>query len=236
MVQSQNYGKMQPAPVGSPEWEEQQQRIRDDKLKEAENAMAIKNTGRPDRPEWESLLGDNGMIAEQYQLGNNLNTGFLDQMRQDNLRGPGEQSQWRQLMEQNVQRQAGEASANTQAQGLNAMSNAAMMGGLRAGSAERMASSFGNRAALAQQNMLGNRLNLDVQDEQMRTQGLMNLGNAEMQTANYERAGDQFNIQNTLNENLQKRAESTNAYNEQMRAWAAEKTAAATPSGGGGKK
>lgn len=236
MYQAYNGKQMQPM-VGTEEWEQAEARKRANELAKQEHAQAMKNVGRPDRPEWESLLGADGLMKEQYQIQNNLNTGFLDQMRQDNLRQPGEQSQWRQLMEQRVQNQAGQAAANVQSQAQNQMSNLAMLGGgLRAGSAERLANQAANRASTAQQGVLGQRLNLDIQDEQMRQQGLLNLGNAEMQTAQFGAGIQQQNIGNALNETLQKRAEAVNAYNEQMRAWAAEKTAAATPSSGGGKK
>jgi hypothetical protein len=222
--------------AGSDEWVKMQEQQRANELAKAEHAQAMKNVGRPDRPEWDSLLGDDGLMQSQYQLGNNLNTGYLEQMRKDGLRDPGTQSRWRQLMEQKVQGMAGDASAGAQAQTRNQMSNLAMMGGLRGGAAERLASSGARRATMAQQDIMGQRLGLDLQDEQMRNQQLAQLGNAEMGAAQFQRQGDQFNVQTALNENLQKRAEAINAYNEQMRAWAAEKTAAATPSGGGGKK
>jgi len=235
MLQSQAKGQPQPM-QGSEEWLAMEERKRQNELAQAENAMKVKMAGAPDRPAWESLLGKDGLMRGNLQIKDQLNRGYLDQMRSDNLRAPGEQSQWRGLMEQNVQRQAGDASANAQAQTANAMSNMAMFGGIGSGSAERMAGRGAQQAALAQQNVLGQRLNLDVQDEQMRQQGLMNLGNAEMGAAQYGTGIQQANIGNTLNENLQKRDESINAYNEQMRAWAAERTAAATPSSGGGKK
>ena len=223
--------------VGTEEWEQQEARKRANELAAKEHAQAMKNVGRPDRPEWDSLLGADGLMQDQYQITNQLNQGFLEQMRADNLRQPGQQSQWRQLMEQNVQRQAGEAGANVQSQAANQMSNLAMLGGgLRAGAAERLAGQSATQAAQAQQGVLGQRLNLDIQDEQMRQQGLMNLGQAEMGAAQYQTGIQQQNIGNALNEVLQKRAENVNAYNEQMRAWAAERTAAATPSSGGGKK
>lgn len=205
-------------------------------LTQKERELELKNVGRPDRPEWDSLLGEDGMMDKKYQLGDTLNRDFMGQMREDGLRKPGEASAWRNMMDQQVDRQAGQASAGAQSQTQNAMSQMAMMGGLRGGAAERMAGRGVNQANLAKQNVLGQRLNLDLQDEQMRKGDLKSLGDAEMNVANFDRQGQQFNIGNTLNENLQKRAESTNAYNEQMRAWAAEKTAAATPSGGGGKK
>jgi len=195
-----------------------------------------KYAGRPDRPEFESMLGPEGMIKEQYQLQNNLDPRYLEQMRQDGLRQPGEQSQWRKLMEQKVQGQAGQAMANAQGQTSNAMSNMAMKGGLRGGAAERMAGRGAQQALQAGQGVLGQRLGLDIADEQMRGQQLGALGQAEMGAAGFQRAGDQFNIQNSLNDVLQKRASDINAYNEEMRAWAAERTAASTPSSGGGKK
>lgn len=192
--------------------------------------------GRPDRPAWESLLGPDGLMQSQYQLQDNLNTQFLDRMREGALRAPGEASPWRNLMEQQIQNQAGQAAAGAQAQTQNALSQMAMVGGLRGGSAERIAQRGAQQATMAQQDVLGQRLGLDIQDEKMRQQQLAQLGDAEMNVANFGRQGQQFNIQTALNENLQKRAEAINAYNEQMRAYGSERTAAATPSGGGGKK
>jgi len=198
--------------------------------------MNDKFAGRPDRPEWQSLLGPDGLMQEQYQLGDTLNRDFMTNLRQQGLRQPGTQSVWRQLMEDKVNRQAGQAGAGAQAQMQNAMSNLAMRGGLRGGTAERMAQAGANQATRAQQGVLGQRINLDLQDEQMRKQDLMNLGQAEIGLAQFDRGTQEFNIKNALNENLQRRAEEINAYNEQMRAWASERTAEATPSGGGGKK
>lgn len=199
-------------------------------------AQLNKSLGRPDRPEFQSQLGPGGLIREPYQLQDTLNRGYLEQMRTDALRQPGEQSQWRQLMEQNVQRQAGEAMARGQAQASNAMSNLAMRGGLRGGAAERLAAQGSQNALQAGQNVLGQRLQLDIQDEANRMQGLQNLGSAELQSAQFGQGTQQFNIQTSLNELLQQRANDINAYNEEMRAWAAERTARATPSGGGGGK
>lgn len=197
--------------------------------------QAKKGAGRPDRPEWDSLLGEDGLMQDQYQDQTQLDPRYLEQMRTDALRQPGEQSQWRQLMEQKVQGQAGQAMARGQGQSQAAMSNLAMRGGLRGGTAERMAQSGAQQGLQAGQGVLGQRLGLDIADEEMRGKQLGALGQAEMGASQFERGGNQYNVQTALNENLQKRAESVNAYNEQMRAWAAERTAQATPSGGGGK-
>lgn len=204
----------------------------------------LKNIGRPDRPAWESLLGQDGLMKEQYQLGaGGMQTGFLDRMRDQALRDPGQQSQWRQLAGQQLdQRQAaqGDQLARQQAgQQSQAMNRLAMTGGLRGGAGERMAGAGANNALLEQQRLArqGNqqRLGLDVQDEQNRLQGLSQLGNAEMQVGGFNRDTQKYNIDKALQDTLQKRASDLNFYNEDMRAWAAERTAQATPSGGGKK-
>lgn len=188
-----------------------------------------KNKGRPDRPAFDSLLGQDGLIGQPYQIQNQLTQGALGQLQQEAMRAPGDPSQWRQLMDQQVIGQAGQAAAGAQSQMQNAMSNLAMRGGLRSGAGERMAQQAANQATMARQGALGQRLGLDIQDEQMRQQMLAQAGQRQMGAA-------EFDIKNSLNEVLQKRAEDINAYNEQMRAWASERTAAATPSGGGGGK
>lgn len=190
----------------------------------------------PQRPKFESQLGPGGMIREELQLEDTLNRDYLDKMRGDALRDPGTASTWRSLMDDKLTGQAARAGAGAQAQTQNVLSNLSMRGGLRGGTAERIAQSGAQNALQAQQNVFGRGIDLDIQDEQMRQQQLAGLGQAELQAAQFGRAGQQFNIQNSLNELLQQRAEQINAYNEQMRAWGAERTAAATPSGGGGKK
>lgn len=185
--------------------------------------------GRPERPKWESLIGADGLMQQPYQLTDRYDTGALDQLRQDALRAPGDQSRFRQLQEAKL------ADLNAQAQGQTqaAMNQLASRGGLRSGAAERLAMS-GARNALEQgQNM---RLNLDLQDEQSRMQNLGALNQANLQAAQAQQGVQQYNIGTALNDIFQKRYADTDAYKEQLRAWGSERTAAATPSGGGGKK
>lgn len=220
-------------------WDQYQEQLAQQNLQlQQQNAqLASKYAGRPDRPEFTSMIdSETGLLGPQYQLGGELNTGALDRMRQDASRDPGQASMWRQLQQQKLEGQAGQAAAGAQAQTQNAMSNLAMRGGLRSGTAERLAGQGAQRAAQAQQKVLGQGLNLDVADEQNRLQQLGAVNQANLQQAQFQRAGDQFNIQGALNETLQRRAADINAFNEEMRAWAAERTAQATPSGGGGKK
>lgn len=195
-----------------------------------------KYAGRPDRPAWESLLGSDGLMQQPYQLQNSFNTGALDQMRSDLLRQPGEQSQWRMLQGQQLERDAARAASQAQGAVSQGMNQLAMRGGLRSGAGERMASQGARNASLARQGVLGNRLRLDIADEQQRMQGLGALNQAEMGAAQNAQGVDKYNIDKALFDTMQKRYADMNAYNEEMRAWASEKTAQATPSGGGGKK
>ena len=205
----------------------------------------LKNLDRPDRPAWESMLGDDGLMKTPYQLGEGgLQTDYLGKMREQALRDPGEASQWRQLMGQRLDQQMaqrGDQLAQQQAgQQAQAMNRLAMTGGLRGGAGERMGQQAATQGLLAQQRLaregMGQRLGLDIQDEQNRLKGLSQLQAAELGTAGFRRGTQQYNIDKALQDVLQKRAADMSAYKEQMGAWGAEKTAAATPSGGGGKK
>ena len=120
------------------------------------------------------------------------------------------------------------------------MNRLAMNGGLRGGAGERMAGRLADQGLLAQQQNAraanGQRLDISAQDEQNRLSNLANLGTAELQVAGHNRAGEQFNIGNTIADINARRQFDQNNYNQDMQAWAARKTAEATPSGGGGKK
>lgn len=192
--------------------------------------------GRPEDLEFNSLLGSDGLIRDNLKLNNNVNTGYLDQMRQDNLRGPGQASAWRNLMDQQITRQAGDSNAQLQNAQNRQLDNLAMRGGASSGAAERMATAGVGQNLQNQQNIFGNRLQADMSDEQMRQQGLSNLGQAETNYGNIQNTIDMQNRDATTQDVFQQRAFDTNMYNEKMQAWAAQKTAAATPSGGGGKK
>lgn len=220
-------------------WDEYSQQLAQQNLQLQKEAAQVKaeNAARPDAVEFNSMIDpETGLLGENLQLGNNLDMGALDKMRQGAYRDPGQASMWRQLQQKKLEGQAGQAAAGAQAQTQNAMSNLAMRGGLRGGSAERMAGQGAQQANMAQQGVLGRGVDLDIADEQNRMGQLGAVNQGNLQAAQFERAGDQFNIQGALNETLQNRASDINSYNEQMRAWSAEKTAAATPSGGGGKK
>lgn len=230
---------------GTESWAEQQERIRQNQMAQREHELAMKNAGRPDRPAWESLLNSDGTMKGQFLLGDgNLDTRFLDRMREEGLRGADTQSKWAQLANQQLDTrqlaQRDQLARQQAGQQSQAMNQLAMTGGLRGGAGERMAGRMANQSLLEKQRMArqagDQRLNISMKDEQNRLSNLANLGSAEMQVAGFNRDTQKYNIDNALKETLAKRAADINFYNEDMRAWAAERTAAATPSGGGGKK
>jgi len=200
------------------------------------NSANARMAGRPADMKFNSLLSEDGTIGDAYALDEKVDTQFLDQMRDDNLRQPGEASAWRNLIDQQITRQAGDSATQMQQAQNQQLDNMAMRGGVSAGARERMAQAGVGQNLANQQNIFGNRLQADLQDEQMRRQGLMDLGNAEMQVGQYQTGIQESNRDAALQDIFQNRAFDTNQYNEKMRAWASEKTAAATPSGGGGGK
>ena len=186
-----------------------------------------------------------GVTPQSTQL--NFDNRALQQMRADNLRAPGEQSQMRQLMQKQINRQAGDVTQNIASQQQRALDNMAMRGGVGAGAAERLAQAGVRDSLAAQQNIYGMGLQADIADEQMRQQGLANLNQAEMGFAGLDLGNQQFNAgQNMAAQQFNSAALQNNAarqaafdmglYSEKMRDQAAKATAAAAPSSSGGKK
>jgi len=185
-------------------------------------------TGQPLKPTFDSVATSNGLLKDQYQLGNGgYNTQGLEALRNEALRtGP---SQWA------VMQQAQQGNQLAQAQGgqlAQAQSRLAASGGLSGGARERLMNSSMTQGLLNRQNLNSSIAN---QDEQKRMATLSALPGQELQSAGFNRDTQQYNIDKALSEKLQNRAFDTNNYNEQMRAWASRETAKATPSGGGKK-
>lgn len=203
------------------------------KNRQAEWALAqstgYDKSGKPIQKEFNTLLDpDTGLLKENLQLKTNLNTGALEGMRAEaNRTGP---SAWRTLAETQAGDQLAKQSAGQLAQARGQMS---MQGGLRGGSAER----------LAQQSMMANltgKQNIAnqyaTQDEQNRLATQDKLAGQELAYSGYDRDTSKYNTDKALAETLQQRGYDINAYNEAMRAWGATQTAAATPTSSGGKK
>lgn len=181
--------------------------------------------GRPLQPGFVSIGDEStGLLKDPYLLKSTLNSDGLNQLRQETLRqGP---SRWSQLQQQ-VQ---GDNIAQSQAsQVQNAQNSIASQGGLRSGAGERLAGMGVKQGLMARQQMQSNLAN---QDEQNRQTNLRALPGMELANAGYNDNVSKYNIDSAKGEMLQRRAFDANAYNEAMRAWGAERTAAATPSSG----
>ena len=121
-----------------------------------------------------------------------------------------------------------QASSLAQAQG-----NLAMRGGLRSGSAERLA-----QQSQLNQLMGGQRLGAefaqrgmayDIQDEMNRQQLLKAMPQMDLAQAQFQSGQKQFNIQSALAEKQAERDAAMEKYRQEMSAWSAEQTARATP-------
>lgn len=227
-------------------------------LKDAELAKQGKNPdGSPIAPTWQGNANPDGTLNPNFELSPwqqvNADTGALDLYKQTAQRAAGVDSPYaklaleRQQLEQAASAdQAGQGAANTM---LQAASRLAQSGGVSGGARERLArqgaqAGFIQRQGVERQGAL-DRLGIRTQDEQNRMAGLQSLQGmqnqqADIQFKNQQQAANigQFNVGARQKEQEAKRLFDVNRYNEQMRAWAAGKSADAQRSaaGGGGKK
>ena len=157
----------------------------------------------------------------------------MDAMRTEALRtGP---SAWRGLMDQQMGLKyagMGDQLAQQQAGQLaGARSALAMRGGLRGGSAERLAAQGMQQGLLERQRLARGRaeegMGYSIQDELNRQQQLGASANMDLQAANFAAQQNQFDIANAFAERARKSEFDLRKYTEDMSAWAARQTAGA---------
>ena len=190
----------------------------------------------------------------------NVNTDALTKLRERTL-APGE-SPWLAMQKANLQTKLADMrdSANSQqgSASANTLSNLARQGGLSGGAAERAMRQNSSDFNKAKQQIArfgvteGN--NLAIADEKEKTQMLAQLQGLEFQAIQPQMAkvqamlgqmskeqglgmdANQFNINTALNELAQKRAFDMQRYSEQMKQYAADRTAHAQEQQSGGGK
>jgi len=176
--------------------------------------------GRPLAPEFRTV-GDTqtGLLSDEYNLRNNLNTQALDQARREALRDPGTMSRWGQMALTQAQNQNAAQGAGQLQQAQNQL---AMSGGLRSGARERLAASGMQQQLRGNQQALGN---IQMQDEQNRQKWMQMVPGMDLQAAQFGSTLQDKNISRALTEINAGRAMQQQQYNEGMRAWGADKTA-----------
>lgn len=231
------------------------------KMKELQSQEMAKQGKNPDgspiAPGFQGIANPNGTLRPEFELSPwqqvAADTAALDVYKQTALRDAGVDSPFaklaleRQQLEQAASAdQAGQGASNSM---LQAASRLAQSGGVSGGARERLArqgaqAGFIQRQGVERQGSL-DRLGIRSQDEQNRLQGLQSLQGmqnqqADIQFKNQQQAANnmQLNVQARQKEQEAKRLFDINRYNEQMRAWAAGKSAdaQARAAGGGGKK
>jgi hypothetical protein len=202
--------------------------------------------GRPIRNPYLSMLDAEGKLLNQYSLADKIgadiqldNTGYDMIKQRATSTSP---SAWAMLQKQRnemeLQNQLGQSAVGSQAATNGAWNQMAARGGLSAGQRMRLASQGGNNAFKAQQqlrnqSMMGN-LNVDLQDQQSKDQMLQQLPGLSMQNANFlqgqrDYRNQAFNkdLNNSMNDLRGYNAYNSDAYNQAMSAWGADKTASA---------
>lgn len=189
---------------------------------------------KPERPEYEYLINpETGLLQDQYQITDQMNTAALDQLRTEAMRDPGSQSAWALLQNEQIQNQGMNDlnSLNRQGQSIydQQMADLAVRGGYDQGAQERMGANSFREMLRAKQNQRNNTSsnlqNIAIQDEQNRLTGLNNLNAAEMNRANYLTDLQRSNSAGALAELDSKRNYDTQVYGQDMNAWAANQTA-----------
>lgn len=215
----------------------------------------LNNDGTPIRPDWESQLDPNtGLLKSQYQTqyGPDITADMrgLEAFRNRALQtGPsawaGLAKDQQGLEEASLRSRLGTQAGSAAAQ---ARSSLASKQGLSKGASERLAGQSMRDQMMGMQGIAAEgaraRGAIGLQDEQMRQQALgqlpgMEIAATQPQFSNRQMnlQNQQWNIQNALNEQTQKRANDANVYNQKMQTWAGQQQAnAMRDSGGGGKK
>ena len=178
--------------------------------------------GRPLAPEFQTVGNkDTGLLRDEYNLQNNLNTQVLDQARQEALRDPGTMSRWGQLALTQAQNQNAAQNAGQLQQAQNQL---AMQGGLRTGARERLASQGMQQQLRGNQAALGN---IQMQDELNRQKWMQMMPGMELQAAQYDTTIQDRNIGRALDELRQGRDFDKYRYGQAMAAWGADKSSEA---------
>ena len=211
--------------------------------------------GSPVRPGFDTIMNPQGTgLQSQYQLQARpdvqVNQDAYNRMKETAMATGN--SPWASMMldkqtieQQNAMDQARTGAATSQNQALAGM---AMRGGVSGGARARLAQQMAKEQMNAGQGVfrqgMTDRMNIGLQDQQRKDQMLGNVMNADFQNANigmqnraYQTDVDRFNVGNMLSEAGAKRDWKMNLYQEEMKKWAAGKTAdAQAQAAGGGKK
>jgi len=190
-------------------------------------------TGKPLQFKWDSMLGADGNLAQQYQLTDQANTQALDKFRGEAMRDAGTSSAWgKSMLDQNQLNQINAMDAgNQQIAGQNAdiMSRLAQTGGMGQGSRERMFRTAGRDAVMSKQRTLRDSMNaganIRLEDEKNRVNQLGQTVNMDQSRASYLTGIQQTNTGNAMNERDKGRIDQSNRWNKEMETWGANKQA-----------
>jgi hypothetical protein len=217
-------------------------------------AQGMNPDGSPVRPEYQSLLDPaTGLLRSEYiSKPGTLDVaglqGFQELKKRALTAGPsawGQMMTDKQRMEEAQQKDA--AARQAMAGAAQARSALAMKGGLSSGAGERLAAGGARDLMLQRQGVASQgqmaRQGINLEDEAQRMKLLPQVSEAEAKLSQYnlglQNTAADTNILRALEEKRAKDSQDLAVYQEQIKKWAAERTAQATeraPSGGGGGK
>jgi hypothetical protein len=199
-------------------------------------------TGRPLSLQWDSRLGSDGTIGNQYkmQIGDQpyLNTEALDQLRSYGTSqgmSPWGQQQM-QIQNMNQAQQMNQANQMQNTANSKAFNDLAMRGGSSAAGRERIATNNARQGVMGLQNINRqgdmDRLNIGAQDQQQKMDVLKSLPGMELQSLNpqfqymdMQNKANEFNNRASLDEINKQRQFALDQYKSAMSAWGSNKAA-----------
>ncbi len=206
--------------------------------------QALQNQGKPVRPEYETLLGDDGNLVEQYRAWDPDSEYRVKQIELLDRLGADANSDELSTLAQALMNSTDAQSAATRDKSLRQNASATeqqlsqmqMRGGSTGGAAERMANNASNRAMMVNQDLNQqadiNRLNIMGQDAQYKQGLLGNLvdayGNREQTDAKIQ----DLDRSRAMQEHKYSHDSEMKAYDSEMQAWAANKQANAQANAG----
>lgn len=216
--------------------------------------QGLKPDGSPLDPVLSSITKDDGTMKDAYQLKGEadvtVNKDGYNKIKELAMRDPSQQSAWARMATEKagLEEQNSIEAARRQGAGLEAqqMNRWMMQGGASQGARAGMAKA-NLRAQLMNQQDIGRqgqltRMDISAKDEDNRIDMVKNLTDLDAQLADldlknrsYKTGVNEFNLKNQLQEVDAKRAFDQNIYGEKMKKWAADRTATAQASSGGGK-
>lgn len=214
------------------------QRALNDEMQRQIALMKEKAASQPVRPDYTSLLDPSGNLPDNYRVKPDFTSAGYDKMTERAI--GGKSSPWLKMMLGQARlgkSNALQAGASQAESGLaSGLGTLARSGGYTSGSRERLARDAARNMMMvgqgANRDFTSNALTAQSQEATTNNDFMKTLSGIDLDRTKTKATTDQFNVKNQMDEVMAKRAADLKVYEEQMKQWAANRTAEATENSG----